>query len=83
MGYTYSLDSTESPSEGVVTAMAEYANCSPLELKPLGNAIDPEKLDSVLGASSSVEVTFQCCRAMFTVTEDDVHIEQTTEKETC
>ena len=80
MEYRYSMDSAERPSDGVIAAMAEQADCSPLELKPLGTAIDPEALDKVLETGTSTSVSFECCGAEFTVTNEEVYIQDPDEE---
>lgn len=75
MEYKYSIDGNERPSEAVINAMAERADCSPLELKPLGTVIDPEALDAVLNTGTRSKVTFRCYGAAFTVTQEEIRIE--------
>lgn len=50
---TYELSAGESPTEGVVQALATAADASPLELDPLYNTLDPEALDTLFSPSPS------------------------------
>lgn len=50
---TYELSAEESPTEGVVQALATAAGASPLELDPLYNTLDPEALDTLFSPSPS------------------------------
>ncbi|MCU4975984.1 hypothetical protein OB955_25245 [Halobacteria archaeon AArc-m2/3/4] len=55
-------DSEETPVFAVVSAVAEASGADPLELPPLGRAIDPDALNELFtGRSESTvaEVTFQ------------------------
>ena len=47
MPFEYDLAPDESPTVGVVRACSEMTDIDPLELPPLGNAIDPDTLDHV------------------------------------
>ncbi|MCU4744792.1 HalOD1 output domain-containing protein [Natronoglomus mannanivorans] len=58
----WNRDSEETPVFAVVSAVAEASGADPLELPPLGRAIDPDALNELFtGRSESTvaEVTFQ------------------------
>ena len=68
----------ESPTETVVTAVAEATGLSPLEVEPLWKAVDPDALDALFGGSEerpSATVTFDYCGQRVTVTSDGVRID--------
>ena len=49
---TYELSAGESPTEGVVQALADAADTQPLELEPLYHVLDPDALDSLFTSPS-------------------------------
>lgn len=77
MGYRYSIDESETPSEAVACALAEVEGCSPLEIEPLGAAIDTDALDGVVGTEHAGErtaVSFECAGYRVVVTPEEVRI---------
>lgn len=74
------LNTDETPSLSIVTAVAEATNQSPVEMEPLTGRIDPDALDKVLSTSghkeSSVTIAFEYCGCQVTVTPGDVRIDR-------
>lgn len=62
-GFTYRLAPDESPSEGIVAAVAAVSGTEPLSLAPLYSAVDPDALDGLFErpATDDVTVTFDYC----------------------
>ncbi len=59
----------------IVRAVAAVKNEDPQSLKPLGDVIDPEALETVLGAPDSVaHVTFTYADRRVVVTDDAVEV---------
>ena len=71
------LDGT--PTEAVVTAVAESTGRSPLEIDPLARTIDPDALDDLIHSAdrtgSSVTVSFEYCDRRVTVTPSEVRVD--------
>lgn len=76
--FTYERDPDETPTEGVVRAVAAVTDTCPLELEPLYDTIDPELLDDTFGSGggspSGASTTFVYCRCEVTVTHREVHV---------
>ena len=73
MPFRYVLGENESPSNGVITSLAAVKGCTPLELEPLGEIIDPDALDALV-RERSVEVTFLYAGWLVTVTGEEIEI---------
>jgi hypothetical protein len=70
------LDADERPSRGVYTAVAEARDCSPLDLSPLADAVDPDALDALLtGDDPTDAVAFEYCGYEVRVTPVEVRVE--------
>ncbi|WP_049892821.1 HalOD1 output domain-containing protein, partial [Natronococcus jeotgali] len=66
------LDKQEFPSAGVYTVVAAIENCTPLDLPPLAEVIDPDALDALLTEDTRTdEVSFKYCGYTVTVTSDE------------
>lgn len=69
----------ETPSTAVIEAVAELLDQSPVEMKPLSEAVDPVALDALLtpvdGNASSVTATFDYCGCHVLVTPSEIHID--------
>ncbi|WP_459191595.1 HalOD1 output domain-containing protein [Halosimplex sp. J119] len=66
-------DQFQSASEGVVTAVADATNTSPLELEPLARTLDPDALDKFVDRLSDgpeESVAFAYCGYDVTVSGD-------------
>lgn len=71
----YRLGADESPSKGVYTVVATVANCSPLDLTPLADAVDPDALDAlVTDANEPNHISFTYCGYEITVTDAEVRV---------
>lgn len=71
----YALDAGEPPSRGVYTAVAETRGCSPLDIPPLAETIDPDALDALLtGDNSTDAVAFEYCGYEVQVTPGEVRV---------
>lgn len=80
-GYEYTLAPDEPYSVGVVQAVAEVADCSPLDLpEALYNSIDADALDALLatgdGTSADVQCSFTFCGYDVTVSPDGTVVVQ-------
>ncbi len=53
------VDGPSSPSQAIVTGLAERNGISPLEMQPLYEAVDPEALDTLFQNGRSGRVTFE------------------------
>ena len=72
---TYSISPDVYPSTAVVLAVADELDRDELDLPPLGDAIDPDALDSLLRtASSDVSVTFRYAGFEIDVGTDGVEL---------
>lgn len=73
------LHDDERPSMTVVRAVAALTDTSPLDLDPLYDTIDPDKLDELFrdpdgsAVRADVRFTYSGCRVI--VTEDEVHVQ--------
>lgn len=76
MTQQYTLDGDETPSEGVYSAVAAVKECSPLELPPLAETIDPDALDTALtNERQPAEISLRYCAYAVDVTPDEVHVQ--------
>jgi len=67
------MDSTNSPHEAVLQAVAQAHGLDPIELdEPLYEAIDPDALDHLVESSDEVTVTFRYCGCVVTVCDSVV-----------
>lgn len=55
---TPGVQTHERVTEAVVSAVAEEANVSPLELEPLADAVDPDALNALFDGGTAVAVEF-------------------------
>lgn len=63
------------PSRATYLAVAQVRDCDPLDLPPLGEAIDPDALDALLNSPTDSEVpssTFEYAGCSVTVTAKEV-----------
>lgn len=58
------------PSERVIQAVAVYSNTDPLELPPLGDAVDPDALDACIGRMGDGQIDFRYAGYAVTVHSD-------------
>lgn len=73
----YVLDVDERPSEGIVSVVAVFENCSPLELTPLARVTDPDALDALLVRDGGVtEVTLEYEGYEVTATPEEIRAEK-------
>ena len=70
-----SRDPDERPSHAVYTSVASLAGCSPLELRPLGEVIDPEAIDTCFHESTAItQLSFVYCGYAVTVTQEEIQV---------
>lgn len=62
--------SSLTPSERVIQAVAVYSNTEPLELPPLGDAIDLDALDAAIGTMEDGQIDFRYAGYAVTVHSD-------------
>lgn len=75
MAHQYTLAADETPSEGVYTVVAVMENCSPLDLRPLAEVVDPDAVDVLLTGETEVErVSFEYAGYDVTVTPTTVRV---------
>lgn len=71
----HALDAEEVPSRAVYSVIATLEDCSPLDLTPLGEAIDPDALDALFAdGGASNEYSFSYCGYSVTVTSNEVRV---------
>lgn len=77
MAKRYTLSEGESPSTGVYFAISEIENCSPIDLPPLAETIDPDGLDKLLtGDTGSSEATLEYYGYELTVTREEILVKE-------
>ena len=77
MGQQYTLDGSEARSEGVYSVVAAIEDCSPLDLLPLAESIDPDALDTLLtGDTDTNQVSFEYYGYLVTATPREIHVQE-------
>jgi hypothetical protein len=74
MAHQYTLGADETHSEGVYNVVAMAKDCSPLELPPLAETIDPDALDALL-AGSTARISFRYCGYEVVATGDEIQVQ--------
>lgn len=76
--FQYESTSGETATEAVCMAVADMDACSPTDLPPLADAIDPDALNDIFRASNSsaVEVAFPYADKQITVARNRISIER-------
>lgn len=78
MAHRYTLGPDEAPSNGVYTAVAEMEACSPLDLTPLAETIDPDALDTILtdhAQKHGIQTTFHYCQYEVVASPGEIHVQ--------
>lgn len=73
--HTHAIPAGDSAVQGVIEAVAAATDRSPLELPPIGEAVDPDALNRILATESDhVEVTFDYLGHAVVATPEEVRV---------
>lgn len=74
--HVYERSADETPTQAVVSALADATNQSPLEMDPLAESIDPDALNEICRSEGDAAsfVQFQHCDRMVTVDSDEIRV---------
>lgn len=77
MAERYALSDGESPSTAVYFAVSDTENCSPIDLPPLAETIDPDGLDKLLADDTgSSEATLEYYGYEVIVTCEEIRVRE-------
>lgn len=78
---SYDIGENEAPSTAIVRAVSSVTNASPLDLKPLGDMINPVHLDRMYqnmdSSAESMQFTFEYHGFEVTVLHDEIRLQPT------
>lgn len=76
MSQIHAISADDSPVQCVVSAVAAETDRSPLEIPPIGEAVDPDALNALLSnGSDEIEVTFDYLGYELSVTHSEVRLQ--------